>query len=318
MNMQIAESTSAYHRETIRVFAADAFKGHVAERIGDAGDTKVYRFARPGTGMYAVRILFWPGWVVVAGDTGDTLFRHSSADSLRWARDSVADVGYMLGKVQGPRKRFMYGDAKAFIAEVATNYGEFAADKRPTLGGKGYPAAVREEGEGEEDFAERAAGMQRLVDEERADFDTQAKGCQERAEELQAAWAVHDDEYGPDGFHSACQLVEVDDPPDCTDYESDHLWAVEALRHFIRVLDAEEPRFLLRTGPVGDCILFWRKGDAGYTTDLDAAARYTLSEAKRRARYGVDEILEESAVFEAVCKHVDSERLRPRALGAGT
>lgn len=44
----------------------------------------------------------------------------------------------------------------------------------------------------------------------------------------------------PETFYRACHDAGIEEPPDCTDYESDHLWAVEALRWFVAALDAKE------------------------------------------------------------------------------
>ena len=74
-----------------------------------------------------------------------------------------------------------------------------------------------------------------------------------------------------------------------------------------------EERFYLRVGFCGDCVLFWRRGDHGYTMDLDDAALYSRKEAERRVRPGVDELLSESAVLQAVRRHVDAERLPRQA-----
>ncbi len=180
--MRVETQTTHEHRANIRRMAAESFAHHELHHLGDAGDTKVYRFRRPDDGFYAVRILLWPGWIVVAGDTGDTMFRHSERDSLAWLRGAASNVRYMLGKVQGARKVFMAGDALAFI-----------------------------EREAEED--------------------------PERGRKLREGWSPIDD--GSIDFYRACRDADVDDPPDCQEWESDHLWAVEALRHFIRALDAE-------------------------------------------------------------------------------
>lgn len=180
------EKTTEQHRAGIRSMAAESFAQHQLTHVGDAGDTKVFRFARPGSSFYAVRVLLWPGWIVVAGDAGDTLFHHSERDSLEWLRRSIDDVRYMLGKVQGARKQFQIGDAMAFVEQLAHD-----------------------------------------------DPDT--------ARQIREAW--NPTEHGAFEFYAAVHASDVDDPPDCTDWSSDHLWAVEALRHFLRVLGelAQQP-----------------------------------------------------------------------------
>lgn len=198
--MRAETQTSAEHRENIRRMATESLAHHQVAFVGDAGDTKVYRFARPDSGFYAVRILVWPGWIVVAGDAGDTLFRHSDLDSLAWLRGSVSDVRYMLGKVQGARRIFSIGDALAFMrGEIV----ERAAEEPPSL-------PIRADL-----HRERLAMLQEWV---------------ESAESLEAD--------APD-FYAACREAEIDDPPDCLEWDSDHVWAVEILRHFVKALDAK-------------------------------------------------------------------------------
>lgn len=181
--MRVITESASEHRENIRRLAAQELAGHRVEFIGQAGDTRVYDFSSPGSMIYAVRILVWPGWIVVAGDVGDTLFMHSDRDSLAWLRKSIADVRYMLGKVQGARRVFCVGNAMAFAEELAGENPEAAR-------------VLREE------------------------------------------WNPIDD--GPDDFYRACAEAEIDDTPDCTDWEDDHVLAVEILRAFVVAIDAQE------------------------------------------------------------------------------
>ncbi len=404
--MRVETKTTRQHREDIRRMAAESLARHKIEDVGTAGDTRVFRFREPGSTFYAVRIVCWPGWVVVAGDAGDTLFRHSDRVTLAWLRGAAGDVAYMLGKVQGARKVFSVGDAMQFLDELA------ASDAtRATL--------VRE------------------------------------------AWSPIDD--GPDEFYRACRDADVDDPPLCQEYESDHVWAVEILRHFVAAFIADEkakqdrerdaagrsacpsctatpgapcvtggtteppgvyhlsrtmfgqelialcgcgpinltgaphadtcpardggvallaqraaeaaatrttaapaPRptadaiaealvrewspeghgtllrlkeriaaaidadragrvptgtpgtYLLRSGITGDCVLWWKAGDAGYTMNVDQAARYTAEEVRRRARPGVDHVVTEADALRAAVRHVDAERMaRPTCVACG-
>ncbi len=73
------------------------------------------------------------------------------------------------------------------------------------------------------------------------------------------------------------------------------------------------PRYYLRSGVTGDCVLFWRKEDAGYTMDLRDAALYSLADAERRVRPGIDFLVEERDALQALRFHVDFERL-PRPI----
>lgn len=113
----MAAATKAEHRATIHRLAIEAFAHHLVEDLGAAGDVRTFRCARPGTSMYAFRVVAWPGWIVVAGDIGDTLFSHSDRASLAWLRGAKDSPDYLLGKVRHPHKRWMAGDAKAFVDE---------------------------------------------------------------------------------------------------------------------------------------------------------------------------------------------------------
>lgn len=184
----MSDDTTAQHRETIRRLAAEAFKDHVIDDLGatERGGVHAYHFAQPGSGIYAVHVIMWPGWVVVAGDTGDTLFRHSDRDTIGWLRGAVNDVGYMLGKVQGARKVFMAGDALAYVEDRIAQLEH------------GRPGST-----------ENSRILRELVE------------C---------------DDITASDFYQACSESHDDDWPACTDFDSDHLWAVEALRHFVAKL----------------------------------------------------------------------------------
>lgn len=209
--------TSAEHRETIRRLAAKSLAHHQIDVVGQAGDTMVYRFAMPGRSAYAVRILIWPGWICVAGDTGDTLFRHSSSDSISWLRGSVSDVRYMLGKVQGARKAFNLGDALAFMRRTIAE-DESAEDEsngRCQHSSTYRPPCVDQVACQRELRRERLANLREWV---------------ESAERLEADAA---------SFYAVCSNAQIDDPPSCQEWDSDHVWAVEILRHFVKALDAK-------------------------------------------------------------------------------
>ena len=209
--------TSAEHRETIRRLAAKSLAHHQIDVVGQAGDTMVYRFAMPGRSAYAVRILIWPGWICVAGDTGDTLFRHSSSDSISWLRGSVSDVRYMLGKVQGARKAFNLGDALAFM--------------RRTI-------AEDESAEDESNGCCEHSSIYRppCVDQVACQRDIRRERLANLREWVESAERFEAD---ANSFHAACAEAEIDDPPSCQEWDSNHVWAVEILRHFVKALDAK-------------------------------------------------------------------------------
>ena len=62
---------------------------------------------------------------------------------------------------------------------------------------------------------------------------------------------------------------------------------------------------------VGNCLSFWRKGNNGYTCDLDEAATFTLKEAQKICQNRIsDRMLESSYVNGLAERHVDIQDLR--------
>lgn len=189
--MHAHRSTTKDHRATIERLAARSFASHRLTEAGTLQDTTIWYCAGTNGGAYAFRVLAWPGFVLVVGDVGNTLFRHSDAYSRNWIKAAVSDADYALGKVVSPQRVFMLGDAAAFIDEIA-----------------------------------------------------RSDGNQDRAQQIRVMWAR--DGQSPDGFTRALVAADIDEPPDCTDYDASHLWAVEALRVFVRLLNAaastQEPK----------------------------------------------------------------------------
>lgn len=46
----------------------------------------------------------------------------------------------------------------------------------------------------------------------------------------------------------------------------------------------EDQFYVIQSGWVGNSMLFWRNGRAGYTTDFDSVHKFTLEEAQRTVR----------------------------------
>jgi len=59
----------------------------------------------------------------------------------------------------------------------------------------------------------------------------------------------------------------------------------------------------------GNCILFWRPEGAGYTTHLDDAGIYSLSDAHRRTERDSDAIIPAELIECAASLQVDVQRL---------
>ena len=61
---------------------------------------------------------------------------------------------------------------------------------------------------------------------------------------------------------------------------------------------------------VGNCLMFWREGNNGYTYNLDEAGMYTLEEAEKICRNRAsDRMLEKSYVDSLAERHVDIQDL---------
>lgn len=281
----MALETKKQHRATVRELAAKAFAQHVITDLGAAGDVRTFRCAGPGTGIYSFRVVVWPGWLVVAGDIGDTIFSHSDRDSLGWLRGAKNSLDYMLGKVCNPHKRWMPGDAARFVNELATHYGEFADDQRPKLGDRYHALPKREECDSDDEFAAHMRSAQEDVDADNRNFDAEAQQYRLRAQIIRDACGDEFDDACT--FYEACRDQDVDEPPECRDFESDHLWAVEALRWFIDALDAQPEPYLIRCidqAGQQEMALWWRPERRGYTTSIAEAGRYTREEAEAQAR----------------------------------
>jgi len=64
---------------------------------------------------------------------------------------------------------------------------------------------------------------------------------------------------------------------------------------------------------VGNCILFWSKGNAGYTCNLDNAAVFTKEEAYRRHKNRKSDIPRlKSKMDKIALRHVDMQLLNKR------
>ncbi len=71
----------------------------------------------------------------------------------------------------------------------------------------------------------------------------------------------------------------------------------------------DELFYIQTKGYVGNCILFWRLKDQGYTCHLSDAQKYTREEAESRCRPGEDRMIPVSVVEGAASLMVDHQRL---------
>jgi hypothetical protein len=111
--------TSAEHAQLISDLARSAFANHVLEN--ERGGS--WRCGnKDGSSIYEFRVRFDVGMVVVWGDLGEFVLRHSDDKSLAWFV-TVGARDYLLGKVRacdGGKKRFCYGDAIAHLDQMVT------------------------------------------------------------------------------------------------------------------------------------------------------------------------------------------------------
>jgi len=96
--------------------------------------------------------------------------------------------------------------------------------------------------------------------------------------------------------------------------KKERIEAVEKTRDIWKdLLDGVDPKkyYIQNKGYVGNCLIWWRLGGSGYTTNIREAQQYTEEEALRLCKVRPDEdfmwlveIVEEAATL-----HVDSQNL---------
>lgn len=140
--------------------------------------------------------------IVIWGDIGECVLRHSDGDSLGWLAGAAGRVeypDYCLGKIaalDGAKREFCPGDARTYIKECL----------RDTVG---------EDGEVDERDRQRWAAVALAF-----------RGSLDDHEEARTAW------------YNACRENGVDDPPDCDGWSSGALWTWHALVNFVRLHQA--------------------------------------------------------------------------------
>jgi hypothetical protein len=105
--------TFAESRQQIIELAAKGFRHHVLTPEVEGR----WRCQKPGTGIYAFRVVFAPRTLCYFGDVGEVILQCSDHDVLPWLRGvcgrSEMDLRYLLSKVRAAdkRKHFYAGDA---------------------------------------------------------------------------------------------------------------------------------------------------------------------------------------------------------------
>jgi len=82
-----------------------------------------YRWGQPGTNIYTVYIILRPGAVIIYGDVGEFIFRHSDDNSLRWLKGAVKSRDYLLGKLRTHNKTYDPDRTKEMINETLADWG---------------------------------------------------------------------------------------------------------------------------------------------------------------------------------------------------
>lgn len=109
--------TSAAHRADVTKRAQETFAQHELSTVCDTGDVKVWRCARPGTGIHHFYVSILPGAILVHGDIGQLLLDRVYARGLGWIRNSAHSLEYLLSKSSYMKKAdFMPGDALDVLA----------------------------------------------------------------------------------------------------------------------------------------------------------------------------------------------------------
>lgn len=111
----MSENTYEQDRALIRAMAEADLAEHVITPEGEGR----WRFAKPGTGICAARIIVAPFNVIVVGDLGEAVLYLSDRDALEWLR-RADDREYMLGKIRAcsdGRVEFYVGEALRIARE---------------------------------------------------------------------------------------------------------------------------------------------------------------------------------------------------------
>lgn len=86
--------------EQIRQIAERAFKDHLLCDIVEEGNIRSYRVAKVGTGIYAFRVTFVPGFIHLYGDIGNVTYAPHRLNAFEWARSSCHNLDYLTGKIE--------------------------------------------------------------------------------------------------------------------------------------------------------------------------------------------------------------------------
>lgn len=209
-------------RATIERLAAQAFENF--ELTYDA-ESMSWSCRNPKHGHHAFRLYFQPGMIVMWGDIGEYVWRHSDSDSIGWYTSQGAKTGdypdYFLGKLRacdGPIREFHVGDAYAYIDE---RIAEFRAEWDREVAG------ITHDDE-DPDYANRqAADLAEHFSKQKKPWEDLRTAFNEKlAEQLNAEDTC---------WYLAWTEAGFDDPPAMTGWTGAALWAWHACRTFARL-----------------------------------------------------------------------------------
>lgn len=118
------------YRQDVRQRADETFAAHVLRVEQGVGPVRMYRCARPGTGMYSYRVVCGPGFVVVTGDIGDRILNCSDRDTVAWLKGARHDLDYVCGKMTHRPREFLGDMAEEYLDELASESADVAARVR--------------------------------------------------------------------------------------------------------------------------------------------------------------------------------------------
>ena len=91
----------------------DTYKDHEIKELGP----DEYRWAKPGTSIDSSTIIFRPGTVIIFGDNGEFIFRHSDTDSVGWTMRAVNSPHYLRQKLRTHEKKYDPEQTKKSVKE---------------------------------------------------------------------------------------------------------------------------------------------------------------------------------------------------------
>lgn len=220
------ERTARATYAAIEALALEAFEKH---KLTPSSTDNTWTLRNPESVFYGFAVHFEPGMVVLWGDLGEFVLRHSDRDSLTWLLDCGRGNGpddrafdggeycdYLLSKVrasEGDRREFMIDDAHRFLDDWETEIkNECVDDDEP------MPHA---------EFETSHARNMRVQLDHIAEARQALKDVQyDHPCEQSRAW------------HEVMSEIGYDDPPRCDGWSPQMLWLWQCVKLFRRLSHA--------------------------------------------------------------------------------